>query len=409
MKNVCVIGGGPAGMMAAYSAAAAGHRVRLFDKNEKLGKKLYITGKGRCNITNAAPIADFFDHIVSNKNFLYSAFYTFDNTQLMDWLAQRGLLVKTERGGRVFPVSDKSSDVIKTLGKALLDAGVLVSLRTEVQRIRIEDGRCVGVVAGGTSFDFDRVIVATGGVSYASTGSTGDGYAFAQAAGHEIITPRASLVGIDTTEDLSGMAGLTLKNVQLQLMRGGKILYSSLGEMLITHTGVSGPLVLSASAYIHEDVAYALVIDLKPALDDKTLDKRLVRDFAEKSNMDFANVLRGLLPAKMIPYIIQRTGIDGGKKAHSVTKDERTALLKTLKALTFGVKRKRALAEAVITQGGVSVKDIDASTMGSRVCEGLSFAGEVIDVDGLTGGYNLQIAFSTGYLAGICVDEAAWE
>ena len=404
MKNVCVIGGGPAGMMAAYSAASAGHRVRLFDKNEKLGKKLYITGKGRCNITNAAPIADFFNQIVSNRHFLYSAFYTFDNSQLMDWLAQHGLPTKTERGGRVFPVSDKSSDVIKTLGKALADMGVTVSLRTEIQSLRIENGRCVGVVADGMPLVFDRVIVATGGVSYASTGSTGDGYAFAQAAGHTIIPPQASLVGVETAEDLGDMAGLTLKNVGLKLMSDGKELYDNLGEMLFTHTGVSGPLVLSASAYIHDDVAYELVIDLKPALDGKTLDKRLVRDFAEKSNMDFANAMRGLLPAKLIPYIVQRTLIDGGKKVHSITKEERATVLKMLKALTLGVKRKRPLAEAVITQGGVSVQDIDASTMHSRVCDGLSFAGEVIDVDGLTGGYNLQIAFSTGYLAGACVE-----
>ena len=400
MKSVCVIGGGPAGMMAAYAAAAAGHRARLFEKNEKLGKKLYITGKGRCNITNAAPIADFFEHIVSNRNFMYSAFYTFDNTRLLEWLKRRGLPTKTERGGRVFPVSDKSSDVIRTLQKALEDAGAEVSLNTEVQSIRIQDGRCIGVIADGRPVDFDHVIVATGGVSYASTGSTGDGYAFAQAAGHKVVTPRASLVGVNTADDLGGMAGLTLKNVGLTLMCGGKAAYNDMGEMLITHTGVSGPLVLSASAYIRDDAACRLIIDLKPALDEKTLDKRLVREFADKSNADLANVLRGLLPAKMIPFILQRVRMDGGKKAHSVTKEERAALLKTLKALTLDVKAKRPLSEAVITQGGVSVHDIDPSTMRSRLCDGLSFAGEVVDVDGLTGGYNLQIAFSTGYLAG---------
>ena len=257
----------------------------------------------------------------------------------MDWLAQRGLPTKTERGGRVFPVSDKSSDVIKTLGKALSDVGVTVSLRTEVQSLRIEEGRCVGVVAEGTPLDFDRVIVATGGVSYASTGSTGDGYAFAQKAGHTVIPPQASLVGVDTAEDLSSMAGLTLKNVGLKLMAAVRYYTAARARCYLRTRGVSGPLILSASAYIQDDVDYELVIDFKPALDERMLDRRLIRDFEDKSNMDFANVLRGLLPAKLIPYIMQRTGIDGGKKANSITKNERAALLKTLKALAIGVAR----------------------------------------------------------------------
>ena len=249
MKNICVVGGGPAGMMAAYAAAGCGHNVRLFEKNEKLGKKLYLTGKGRCNLTNAAPIEDFFDNIVTNKNFLYSAFYTFDNTQLIEMLLQHGLVTKTERGGRVFPVSDKASDVIKTLEKAMSAAGVTVSLRTNVESIAVDSGRCVGVVVDGGLMAFDNVIVTTGGVSYTSTGSTGDGYIFAQMAGHTIVAPQASLIGVDTAEDVSVLAGLSLKNVGLSLVSNGKTIYAGMGEMLFTHTGVSGPLVLSASAY----------------------------------------------------------------------------------------------------------------------------------------------------------------
>lgn len=401
MKDVCVIGGGPAGMMAAYTAAVSGHRVRLLEKNEKLGKKLYITGKGRCNLTNAAPIADFFDCIVSNPSFLYSAFYTFDNTQLLEWLAQHGLPTKTERGGRVFPVSDKSSDVIRTIEKAMVGAGVTVLLRTEVQSLFIDNGCCTGVICGGRQMPFDRVIVATGGISYASTGSTGDGYVFAQAAGHKVTAPEASLVGVDLAEDVSTLAGLTLKNVGFRLVCGNKTIYEDMGEMLWTHTGVSGPLVLSASAYMRDGQQYRIVIDLKPALDEHTLDKRLVRDFAENSNKDFANVLGGLLPAKMIPYIIARSGIGADRKSHSVTKEERMVLGRTLKALMVDVRRKRPIQEAVVTRGGICIGEVDPSTMHSKQCDGLSFAGEVLDVDGLTGGYNLQIAFSTGYLAGL--------
>ena len=401
MKQVCVVGGGPAGMMAAWAAAENGCRVHLYEKNEKLGKKLYITGKGRCNLTNAAPIEDFFDQIVSNKHFLYSAFYTFDNAGLIDWMARYGLKTKTERGGRVFPVSDKASDVIKTLEKALDDAGVTVLRDTGVQSVQIENGRCTGIVADGQFVAYDHVIVATGGVSYASTGSTGDGYQFAKAVGHAVVAPEASLVGIDTQEDVHDMAGLSLKNIGLSLETQKGCIYADRGEMLFTHTGISGPLVLSASAFMHGAGPYRIIIDLKPALDNKTLDNRLLRDITEKSNMDLLNMLRGLLPSKMIPYIIAQTGIDAHKKAHSITKEERAALVRYLKTLEFGALSKRPIAEAVITQGGVDVKEVDASTLRSKKCEGLSFAGEVLDVDALTGGYNLQIAFSTGYLAGM--------
>ncbi len=401
MRKVCVIGGGPAGMMAAWAAASSGREVTLFEKNEKLGKKLYITGKGRCNLTNAAPIEDFFQSVVHNGAFLYSALYTFDNAQLMEWFESNGLPVKTERGNRAFPVSDKSSDVLKTLGKALANTGVKTRLNTVVSNITAENGRVTGVICGREALAFDSVIVATGGVSYPSTGSTGDGYAFAKDAGHKIETPCPSLVGLDTVEDIRDYAGITLKNVGFALKKGKKHVYSEQGELLITHTGLSGPLVLSASAYMDGDDGYTAVIDFKPALDYQTLDKRLLRDFAEKANKDFGNVLGGLVPAKLAPLIASASGIDINKKANSITREERSALCAALKGLSLSVKGKRPIAEAVITRGGVDVRGIDPSTMQSKLCEGLFFAGEVIDVDALTGGFNLQIAFSTGYLAGL--------
>lgn len=401
MRKVCVIGGGPAGMMAALSAAQKGCDVTLIEKNEKLGKKLYITGKGRCNITNAAPIEDFFQSVVHNGAFLYSAFYTFDNAQLIHLLESLGLPVKTERGGRVFPVSDKSSDVLKTLGSALGKAGVHIRLNTAVSEIAVKDDRVTGVICGGQSLGFGSVIVATGGVSYPATGSTGDGYAFAQLAGHLIETPCPSLVGLDTVEAVADFAGITLKNVGFKLKKGKKSVYHEQGELLITHTGLSGPLVLSASAYMDGDEGYCALIDFKPALDEKTLDKRLQRDFEEKANRDFGNVLCGIVPAKLASLIASASGIDINKKAHSITREERGALCAVLKALKLNVKGRRSIEEAVVTRGGVDVRGIDPSTMQSKLCEGLFFAGEVIDVDALTGGYNLQIAFSTGYLAGI--------
>ncbi len=388
-------------MMAAYAAAGRGHDVTLYEKNEKLGKKLYITGKGRCNLTNAAPIEDFFGSVVHNGAFLYSAFYTFDNTQLIELLESFGLAVKTERGGRVFPVSDKSSDVLKTLDKALKSAGVKVKLKTSVSDIIINEGRVQGVIYGTEKLHYDSVIIATGGVSYPTTGSTGDGYIFAKHAGHKIETPCPSLVGLDTAEDLSEYAGITLKNVGFTLNKGKKQVYREQGELLITHTGISGPLVLSASAYMDSDEGHTAIIDMKPALDEKTLDKRLLRDFSEKMNKDFGNVLSGLVPTKLAPLIAAACDIDLYKKAHSITREERVALCKALKGLVLTVKGRRPIKEAVITRGGVDVRSIDPSTMQSRLCEGLYFAGEVVDVDALTGGYNLQIAFSTGYLAGL--------
>ncbi len=401
MKRVFVIGGGPAGMMAAYAAAMSGKDVTLFDKNEKLGKKLYITGKGRCNITNAAPISEFHEHVVQGGLFLYSAFYALDNMALLELLSRYGLKTKTERGGRVFPESEKASDVTKALERALKDVGVRLSMNTGVREIIIENGRVEGIVAGGKQLECGSVIVATGGLSYPSTGSTGDGYEFAKRAGHTVAPLSASLVGLDTAEDVSGLAGLTLKNVGFLLLRGNKAVYSEQGEMLFTHTGVSGPLVLSASAHIKIDGQYEAEVDLKPALDEATLDKRLQRDIAEKRNKDFANVLSGLEPARLIPLIVKSTGIAPDKKANSITREERAKLARTLKGLRFHIKGKRPIEEAVITRGGVDLKQIDPSTMQSKFTHGLYFAGEVIDADAYTGGFNLQIAFSTGYLAGL--------
>lgn len=401
MSEVCVAGGGPAGMMAAYAAASRGHGVTLFEKNAKLGKKLYLTGKGRCNVTNAAPIEDFFESVVTNGAFLYSAFYTLDNTALLELLGRFGLKTKTERGGRVFPESDKASDVTKALTRAIESAGVKVILNTSVQGLLLEGGHASGVKVDGRPRMFDSVVLATGGLSYPSTGSTGDGYAFARKAGHDIAPTSASLVGLDTREDVSSLAGLTLKNVSLSLTQGKRMLFRQQGEMLFTHTGVSGPLVLSASAFMKDGTDYAAAIDLKPALDDKTLDKRVLRDISEAPNKNLANMLGGLLPASLIPYFCKAARIDPDIKVNSVTREQRATMVGTLKALRFSIRGKRPIEEAVITRGGVPVNQIDPSTMQSRLCQGLFFAGEMIDVDAMTGGYNLQIAFSTGYLAGM--------
>ena len=399
MKKVCVIGAGAAGMMAAYAAAEAGCAVTLIEKNEKLGKKLYITGKGRCNITNSADISEFFDSVVTNNTFLYSAFYTFPNSSLIEFLEKFGLKTKNERGGRVFPVSDKSSDVIKTFEKAMASANVDVRLNTNVKRV-LTDGKRITQVETEDREDFDSVIIACGGVSYPSTGSTGDGFKFAKELGHTVVEPSATLVRLNTVDDVGGLAGLTLKNVNLKVYENGRQVFTQQGEMLFTHTGISGPLVLSASAYIRDGRDCEAVIDLKPALSDKTLDERLIRDFTERSNQNFSNVLGGLLPGGLIDYVISACSVKEDAKANSITKEQRRELTQVLKGFKLKIKEKRPLKEAVVTRGGVSVKEIDPSTMQSKLIDGLYFAGEVIDVDALTGGYNLQIAFSTGWLAG---------
>lgn len=401
-----VIGGGAAGMMAAAAAAENGRPVILLEKNEKLGKKIYITGKGRCNVTNACRQDKFFENIVSNPKFLYSAFHTFDNKRLETFLENNGCHLKEERGERVFPVSDHASDVTAAFERFLKKNGVQVRLHSEVRSIETDGGKITGVtLADGSLISAGSVIVATGGLSYPVTGSTGDGYRMAQSLGHTVTDCVPSLVSLETEEDwVKKLQGLSLKNVSLTMSCGKKKLYQGFGEMLFTHYGVSGPLVLSASSFYGKKKgtdAVLLTIDLKPALSEEQLDKRILRDFEENRNRQFKNALGGLYPAKLISVMIERSGIDPEKRVHEVTKQERRRLVELTKAFALQVKGKRGFDEAVITQGGVSVKEVNPSTMESKLIEGLYFAGEVLDLDGLTGGFNLQIAWSTGYLAGI--------
>lgn len=401
MSVVCVIGGGPAGMMTAAVAAARGKKVVLAEKNNMLGKKLLITGKGRCNITNNADIEEFFKNVPRNSNFLYSAFYSFTNADLIRLLNKLGLETKVERGGRIFPVSDKSKDVLNALKKLLAKNGVVL-YNSEVADILSEDGKKRVIFADKKSLLCDKVVIATGGVSYPSTGSTGDGYKFAQKFGHTVIPPKPSLVPLETKENVYPMMGLSLKNVVLSVYDGKKEIFSEMGEMLFTHYGISGPLVLSASSHIKPDrVSECKVfIDLKPALDEKTLDKRILRDFDEFKNKDFVNSLSKLLPQKMIAPVAEKSGIFEHKKVNEITKNERKNLVSAIKRFPLNIKDFRPVSEAIVTSGGVCVKEINPSTMESKLESGLFFAGEVIDVDAYTGGYNLQIAFSTGYLAG---------
>lgn len=407
MRNVIVAGGGAAGMMAAISAADTGHRVVLYEKNEKLGKKLYITGKGRCNITNQSDVEGLLKNVVRNPKFLYSAFYTFDSSRMMEFLEEEGLALKTERGNRVFPASDKSSDVIRTLQRALERRGVKVCLNQPVKKLCISQGCCNGVVLkNGRTEPADAVVVATGGISYPSTGSTGDGYRFARESGHTMQETFPSLVPISVKEAyIMKMQGLSLKNTLLTVKSGKNILFQEQGEMLFTHFGISGPLVLSASSAISgKDVAgMQAEIDLKPALSGQQLDERILRDFSVFQNSFFKNSLQKLLPAKMIPVIIEVSGIEPEKKVNEITKQERRRLVECIKAFPFTLTGLRGYNEAVVTRGGVSVKDINPATMESKKTAGLYFAGEVLDLDARTGGYNLQIAWSTGYLAGISI------
>ncbi|MCX4323612.1 MAG: NAD(P)/FAD-dependent oxidoreductase [Lachnospiraceae bacterium] len=404
-NQAVVIGGGAAGMMAAAAAAENGRPVILLEKNEKLGKKLYITGKGRCNVTNACERDKFFENIVSNPKFLYSAFHTFDNKRLENFLEENGCRLKEERGERVFPVSDHASDVTAAFERFLKKNGVQVRLRSEVRAIETEDEKITGVrLADGSVIPAGTVIVATGGLSYQSTGSSGDGHRMARELGHKVTDCAPALVSLETEVDwCKKLQGLSLKNVSLTMSCGKKKLFQGFGEMLFTHYGVSGPLVLSASSFYGRKKgtnAVVLTIDLKPALSEEQLDKRMLRDFEENRNRQFKNALGGLYPAKLISVMIERSGIDPEKKVHEVTKQERRRLVELTKAFTLQVRGKRGFDEAVITQGGVSVKEVNPSTMESKLVRGLYFAGEVLDLDGLTGGFNLQIAWSTGYLAG---------
>ena len=411
MKNKCiVIGGGAAGMMAALALADGTWQVELLEKNEKLGKKIYITGKGRCNVTNDCEADTFFANVVSNPKFLYSAYYTFDNTQMMQFLEENGCPLKIERGNRVFPVSDHSSDIIRTLQNALLKKNVKISLHTEVKNLLIKEGRVCGVeLTDGRKISADAVVVATGGVSYSSTGSTGDGYRFAEDCGHKITEVKPALVPFTVKESWPlSLQGLALKNVEITVKDGKKEIYNGFGEMLFTHFGISGPLILSASSYYCKKYfgkEVQLFVDLKPALSTEQLDKRILRDFEEKKNKQLKNALDGLLPAKMIPVIIQLAQIPGDKYVHDITREERQLLVELLKNLPITVTGTRPFNEAIITQGGISVKDINPSTMESKLIKNLYFAGEVLDLDAMTGGFNLQIAWSTGYLAGMSIRE----
>lgn len=410
MSQVIVIGGGAAGMFAAIAAAKNGHQVTLFEKNEKLGKKIFITGKGRCNITNAAEIEELFNAVVTNSKFLYSSFYGYTNQNVIDFFEDAGVPVKIERGNRVFPVSDHSSDVIRALEREMKKAGVKVCLNTEVKSIEAENGKFRRVVLKDTTIqNADACIVATGGLSYRSTGSTGDGFRFAQSVGHKVTQCYPSLVPMETKEPwVCELQGLSLRNVEAKILDGKKELYKDFGEMLFTHFGVSGPLIISASSYIGKKFVdkkgqkkeLTLEIDLKPALTEEQLDQRVLRDFEENHNRQFKNAITKLFPSKLIPVILELSGIDPEKKVNSIEKEERKQFVHLIKHFRMTLTGLRDYPEAIITKGGVNVKEIDPGTMESKLVKGLYFAGEVLDLDALTGGFNLQIAWSTGYAAG---------
>lgn len=406
MRKVIVVGGGAAGMMAAVFAARQGGKVHLLEKNEKLGKKLFITGKGRCNLTNAADIEELFNAVVSNPKFLYSSFYSFTNDQTIDFFEELGVKTKVERGGRVFPQSDHSSDVISALSRELSRLGVEVSLNTKVKELIVEEGRVTGVLlASGKKMVSDAVIVASGGISYPSTGSTGDGYRFAKECGHKVTELLPSLVPMEVKEWYAKeLMGLSLRNIEIRITDGKKKLYEEFGEMLFTHYGVTGPVILSASSVVGKGLKkkeLTLHIDLKPALTEEQLDRRVLREFEANQNRQFKNSVDSLFPAKLKPVMVELSGIPEEKKVNEITREERSRFVHLIKDLTMTLTGLRGYNEAIITKGGVSVREIDPGSMESKNVEGLYFAGEVLDLDAVTGGYNLQIAWSTGYLAGI--------
>ena len=405
MSKVLVIGGGAAGMMAAVAAAYNGNEVHLFEKNEKLGKKIYITGKGRCNVTNASDIENHFSNIIRNSKFLYSAYNCLNSEDICTMIESTGIELKTERGNRVFPKSDKSSDVIWALTKLMRNVGVTLHLECNVSEINTDIEQIILKDSKGNSFEGDKCIIATGGLSYPITGSTGDGYEFAKKMGHTIEKTYPSLVPFNINEEYcKRMQGLSLKNIALKIVdENEKIYFDEQGEMLFTHFGISGPLVLSASGYLSDIIGkhkFCAYVDLKPALDKETLDKRILKDFKENMNKNFNNSIDKLLPKKMIPVIIELSGISPYKKVNEITKEERERLVDIIKNLPLHILGVRGYNEAIITKGGVSVKEINPKTMESKLISNMYFAGEVLDLDALTGGYNLQIAWSTGYLAG---------
>lgn len=405
MAKTIVIGGGAAGMMAAYAAAMCGNEVSLYEKNEKLGKKVYITGKGRCNVTNACETPDLFNNIVTNPKFMYSPIYTFDNNMVQSFMEEWGCPLKVERGNRVFPQSDKSYDVINALIRAMRENNVDINLDSHVSDILTENGHVTGVRVNGCDIECDNVIIATGGYSYPSTGSTGEGHTMASKLGHHITKCMPALVPFTAAEEwVKELQGLSLRNCGVTIYDGDHKMYEDFGELLFTHFGVSGPTVLSASSYAVDIIRkrpLRLVIDLKPALDEKQLDARILRDFEANINRKFMNSLDKLFPKSLIPVIIERSGIDAQCRVNEITRDKRQGLVKLIKNFDLTLTGLRGFNEAIITHGGVDVKEIDSSTMESKLIKGLYFAGEMIDVDAVTGGFNLQVAWSTGYLAGI--------
>lgn len=410
MGKVFVIGGGASGMMAAIAAARNGHKVVLFEKNEKLGKKLYITGKGRCNITNACDKDTFFENVISNPKFLYRAFHKFNNFDVIDFFENLGLETKIERGNRVFPASDKSSDVIAALKRELERLNVDIRYNSEVSDVIYKDASFYGIRLKDSNAELtaDALVIATGGLSYPLTGSTGDGYKFAKKAGHTVTELSPSLVPLYVSESyVSELMGLSLKNISITVKAGQKEIYNDFGELLFTHFGVSGPVILSASRflipYINTRDKLTLKIDLKPALTMQQLDARILRDFEEFKNKQFKNSLNHLLPNKLIDVIIRLSHIDPNKQVNSITREERLNLCELLKNLTFNIEKLGTFSQAVITKGGINVSEVNPSTMESKLVKSLYFTGEVLDLDALTGGFNLQIAWSTGYLAGISI------
>ncbi len=407
MSKVLIVGGGAAGMFASVFAAMSGHEVHVYEKNEKLGKKLYITGKGRCNITNACDIEELFPAVITNSRFLYSSFYSYTNQDVIEFFERLGVKTKIERGNRVFPESDRSSDVIKALEREMRNVGVKIHLETEVRKIVSEDGEFKNILlSDGKIVEGDACIIATGGVSYRTTGSTGDGHRWANDLGHDVTELLPALVPLETKESwVPELQGLSLRNINATVYDGKKKLYEEFGEMLFTHYGVTGPVILSASSVIgkklsQKDKELTLKIDLKPALTKEQLDQRVLRDFEENKNKQFKNALNKLFPAKLIPVMIELSNISPDKKVNEISREERQAFVDLIKNLPLTITRLRGFNEAIITKGGVAVKQINPSTMESKLVKKLYFIGEVLDLDALTGGYNLQIAWSTAYLAG---------
>lgn len=405
MAKVVVIGGGPGGMMVAVTASKNKNQVILLEKNEKLGKKLFITGKGRCNVTSYKDISEFFQYIPTNSSFLYSALYSFTNIDTMNFLEENGVKLKVERGDRVFPVSDKSSDIIRAFEDTLIKNNVKLKFNCDVRKFITEDNEIKGVkLSSGEIIYGDKFVLCTGGCSYPQTGSDGYGYELARLVGHSIVKPKGALVPIEVQESwVKELQGLSLKNVEVKIYseNSKKALYKNFGEMLFTHFGLSGPIILTGSNVVNRNDNVKISINLKPALTQEQLDKRIQNDFKKYCNKDFKNSLDDLLPKKLIDVIVKLSGIDPIKKVNLITREERKELVHLLQNLTFNIKGTRPIAEAIVTSGGVDVKEVDPSTMGSKKVSNLYFAGEVLDLDAETGGFNIQIALSTGYLAGM--------